>query len=310
MGRKDKKVGEKDLSAKKVFSRLGMGLFLMMIAIFVGQVLLSIVIGFIIPESLENSLSIILLSILTVVFFGFPVFYKVTEGIPDSEKGEVVKISFKSFIGVFLVGFAFFFISNLLGAKINTEIARLKGETDFYNPVELIMDGKNILFTSLYVVIIGPIIEELVFRKIMLDKTRRFGELPAIMISSIAFGLYHLNLSQFFYAFALGLVLAYITLKTNTVFYAVILHMLYNLRSTIMVPFMDNNLAIAIIVILNILAAIVGAIIFIVKSKDLKFETAKEPVEKKSAFVLNLGSILYIGLCVSTIIYYVLYGTV
>ena len=64
-------MGEKVLSAKKVFSRLGMGLFLMMIAIFVGQVLLSIVIGFFIPESFENSLSIILLSILTVVFFGF-----------------------------------------------------------------------------------------------------------------------------------------------------------------------------------------------------------------------------------------------
>lgn len=292
-----------DLRAKKVFSRVGMGLFLMVIAIFIGNFIMSSIIILINPEIIVGGFAILLLSEIIVLLFGFLVFYVVTKGIEDSEKGEVLKISLKSFLGFLLVSIAFMIVSNILGTIINTGIARIRGETGFYDPVESILSQENMILMSLYVVVVGPIMEELVFRKIMLDKIRRFGELPAIIISSIAFGLYHMNLAQFFYAFAVGLVFAYITLKTNTVFYAIILHMIINLRSVIITPFIGNEFALAIIVLINIIAAIAGLIIFISKSKNIKFEVSKEPVKKKSLFVLNLGSILYIGLTLLIIIY-------
>ena len=57
--------------------------------------------------------------------------------------------------------------------------------------------------------IIGPLCEELVFRGLLAGRLARYGQKPGAFISALLFGLYHANLEQFFYAFALGLLLSY-----------------------------------------------------------------------------------------------------
>ena len=52
--------------------------------------------------------------------------------------------------------------------------------------------------------IIGPLCEELVFRGLLAGRLARYGQKPGAFISALLFGLYHANLEQFFYAFALG----------------------------------------------------------------------------------------------------------
>ena len=45
------------------------------------------------------------------------------------------------------------------------------------------------------------------FRKLLIDRIVPFGQRVAVVVSGLAFGLFHGNFYQFFYAFSLGAVL-------------------------------------------------------------------------------------------------------
>ena len=70
--------------------------------------------------------------------------------------------------------------------------------------------------TLFFLVIVGPIFEEWLFRKQLIDHTRKYGEKTAILLSGLAFGLFHMNLFQFFYAFLLGLMFGYVYTRTSS----------------------------------------------------------------------------------------------
>ena len=83
-------------------------------------------------------------------------------------------------------------------------------------------------FGILYVVIIGPVFEEIVFRGAVMRKLEPYGANFAIVTSAILFGLYHIILFQAVFAFILGLVLAY-TAGRYSLKWAIVLHILNNL---------------------------------------------------------------------------------
>jgi len=57
--------------------------------------------------------------------------------------------------------------------------------------------------------VLAPILEELIFRGVIYWLIKRFlGVKSAIIISAICFGLYHMNIIQFIYAFVFGLIFA------------------------------------------------------------------------------------------------------
>jgi membrane protease YdiL (CAAX protease family) len=80
---------------------------------------------------------------------------------------------------------------------------------------------------ALYIVIVGPICEELVFRGAVLRKLERYGANFAIIVSSLLFGLYHLILFQAVFAFLIGLILAY-TAGRFSLKWSVVLHIANN----------------------------------------------------------------------------------
>ena len=90
--------------------------------------------------------------------------------------------------------------------------------------------------TALVVCIIAPIGEEFIFRKLIVDRTQAFGELSACIISGIIFGLFHGNLRQAIYAAPLGMVLAYVYIKTRNLIYPILMHMTVNLFGSVVVP--------------------------------------------------------------------------
>jgi membrane protease YdiL (CAAX protease family) len=79
----------------------------------------------------------------------------------------------------------------------------------------------------LYVVILGPLFEEIIFRGAILRTLLPFGQNFAIVVSALLFGLYHLILTQGIFAFFVGLVLAYCTLRYS-IKWAMLLHMVNN----------------------------------------------------------------------------------
>lgn len=86
--------------------------------------------------------------------------------------------------------------------------------------------------TWVLAVIGAPILEELIFRKLVLDRTGRFGETPAVLCSALIFGLAHQNAGQFFLAFLLGILFARIYLHTGKIVYTMVLHFMINLTAT------------------------------------------------------------------------------
>lgn len=86
----------------------------------------------------------------------------------------------------------------------------------------------------LAVCIVGPIAEELVFRGMIFGKLRRaFSFWPAAIISGIMFGVFHMNIMQGVYASVLGVLLAYVYEKTQTVFGSIFFHIVFNASSYI-----------------------------------------------------------------------------
>ena len=76
--------------------------------------------------------------------------------------------------------------------------------------------------------IIPAICEEFAMRCCSLQLLRKYGSGFAVFAVSVVFGLLHGNVVQFLFAFIVGLVLGYITVKTNSIVPAVCIHALSN----------------------------------------------------------------------------------
>lgn len=92
------------------------------------------------------------------------------------------------------------------------------------------------IWNVVFLVIVGPIFEEWLFRKQLIDRTRKYGEKTAILLSGLAFGLFHMNLFQFFYAFLLGVMFGYIYMRTSKLRYSTAMHMIINFNGGVLAP--------------------------------------------------------------------------
>ena len=94
--------------------------------------------------------------------------------------------------------------------------------------IESLQTDPNNFSMFLYAGILAPITEEILFRGLIQRTMLPFGKRFAIIVSSFTFGLFHGNLIQAPYAFAVGLVLGYVAAEYNIV-WAMVLHMINNL---------------------------------------------------------------------------------
>ena len=83
--------------------------------------------------------------------------------------------------------------------------------------------------TFVYFVLAAPLLEELIFRGIMLDGLlKRYKPLTSIVISSLLFGLVHLNPWQFVTGFVIGCFLGWVYYRTGSVGACILIHMSAN----------------------------------------------------------------------------------
>ena len=123
------------------------------------------------------------------------------------------------------------FISAQLGIQILYTLLELLANQFGYSMVQSMESaggaaGSMSMF--LYVSLGAPVAEEILFRGLILRNMVPYGKKFAIFASSLLFGLYHGNLVQIPFAFAVGLVLAYVTVEYN-IGWAVALHLFNNL---------------------------------------------------------------------------------
>lgn len=98
--------------------------------------------------------------------------------------------------------------------------------TEMYNESENSIGWLSILTVAL----VGPVLEELIFRGVVLKGLlHRYTPLQAIFISSVFFGLVHLNPWQFFGALGIGIISGWIYWKTNNLILPIAMHISNNL---------------------------------------------------------------------------------
>lgn len=85
--------------------------------------------------------------------------------------------------------------------------------------------------------ILPPLVEEIVFRGLILTYLRRagIGVVLAIGIQAVLFGVYHGNLIQGVYAAILGIVLGYLVIRYNSLVAPMFMHFCFNLFGTLLV---------------------------------------------------------------------------
>lgn len=124
------------------------------------------------------------------------------------------------------------FIGNLIGTLLNQTIGSLIGKLP-ENDISTIISETPAWLIFICAVVIAPIVEELIFRKLIIDRLSIYGDHIAIIFSAVAFGLMHGNLYQFFYATFLGVLLGYVYTKTRNVKYTIYMHMIINFLGSI-----------------------------------------------------------------------------
>ena len=90
----------------------------------------------------------------------------------------------------------------------------------------------------------APVLEECLFRGLIFQSLRRYGERFAILFSALLFALAHANLSQFPLAFLLGLMLSGAVIVFDSIFASMLLHAAVNGLSAL-VLFLEQSGGIA-----------------------------------------------------------------
>ena len=270
-----------------------------------------------------------ILQIVVMYCITFPIFYLM---IGNTKKAKYVKskMSLGELTVLFLVGHGFM----TLGAYITNIITSVITPPDVVpdDSLDMLISNTPLWLVILVVVIIGPIVEELIFRKLIFDRISVYGDRLAIITTALAFGLFHLNISQMVYAGLFGLVLGYAYSKTRNIKYPIILHSLANFMGTVpallvqddlnvileygtaemLTPeeemmLLDSTWAVLDYAIMTYGLAIAGIVLFIVLTVKRSYSVPKRCEVRLPARTIprvtlfNIGVIIYLALTVGLI---------
>jgi membrane protease YdiL (CAAX protease family) len=90
-------------------------------------------------------------------------------------------------------------------------------------------DAVGLLLAIVMVVVVGPLVEEAVFRGALLEGlAARFGVWPAIFVQAALFAAFHRSLWLLFPTFVLGVALGWLAHERESLWPPIAMHALYN----------------------------------------------------------------------------------
>lgn len=263
------------------------------------------------PNIANTILFQIIVGTLPIYIIGLPIILLVTRKLPTTKPKVCKKLSVGKFICILFLCFGAMYISSFISVAIKNAIGDLKG-SEVTTSTTMIVNASGIWARIIFVSLIGPIMEEIIFRRVILFKLLRYGEFISIFFSSLAFGLFHGNIEQLLYAFAIGFILAYVTVKTGKIRYAIIIHIIINSFGSIIIPFIVNSKETVTMVIATafvgffVIACITFSIIYLLASlKKINFREGIMPLtisQKWNVMIANVGTIGFLMLSVLIIV--------
>lgn len=216
---------------KKHFSSLGLMYFLGALIIIGVQVAVSMLVLAFAPSLLDNPNLSLLVSMLPTYAIAFPLTSLLIHQVPGVQmKKHDMKPT--QLLGAFAISYALMYLSNLAGQFFTNIIGIIKG-SPVDDAIADLVSELNPLTAFFVMVLLAPALEEWIFRKLLVDRTIRYGEGTAIFLSGLMFGLFHGNLNQFVYTFLVGAFWAFIYVKTGRLRYTIYLHMALNFMGSV-----------------------------------------------------------------------------
>lgn len=83
-------------------------------------------------------------------------------------------------------------------------------------------------FMYFYACLLGPVLEEILYRGIILQGLKTYNRRMAVFVSALIFGLMHQNYQQFILGFLLGLLLGTLTINSGSLIPSAIIHIIVN----------------------------------------------------------------------------------
>ena len=308
-------------TAEKSFSRMGWMLLVFLVLGSVFQAGVASLVSAMAPALLETSWGFWVLSYLPL-YIALPLALLCVRKLPK-EPPEDHAMSLGKWLGVLAICIFLTYLGNFVGIGINALITSISGGSlESMNPLANIAQQGGILWRTLVLAVAAPVVEELIFRRTVLNRLRIYGEKTALLVSAMLFALFHANFSQLFYAFLLGLLFGYVYLRTGRIRYSIALHMVINFIGSVLSVVLtekaglDGDLDLSAMMAGNInpgmvglsiyglfivVMFVVGLILFLLWRKDIHFEPVPRelPVGTRAKTALgNPGIITLIVVCV------------
>ena len=256
--------------------------------------------------------------------FAFPAGFLVLRFLPGKAP-EPRALTKKQFFTLLPMCFCLMYAGNLVGTTLSFLLSG-GNATNALNDYAMDTHPLKIVVMA----ILAPVLEELICRKLLIDRTVRYGEKVSVLMSGLIFGLLHGNLFQFFYAFALGCLFAYVYIRTGRVGYTMIFHAIINFLGAVVAPAVLSlmsdataalkvekvsiqaaAMALSKMLVVSLYSmslmglAVFGLVLLILNRRKLTWQETVQQLPGKQgikAALLNVGMILYTLICLAMIV--------
>jgi len=215
-----------------------LGVNIVYLIVLILMVLTSIIIGNQDPDMLGTPAYYLKLFMLEVVLVGGPpliymLIFKMNikevirlNRIKIGEAALVVGMAVLGYGVIIMINMIWYWVVSHLGTPIGQELP----------PVT---NGSQFLMAVLAIGLVPAVIEEFLFRGLIIRGYERFGSTAAIVITGILFGILHIQLMSIPSIILLGIVITYVVYRTNSIFAGIIYHFVHNTISVFFL-FMQN----------------------------------------------------------------------
>ena len=238
-------------AAKREFSRIGLAYALLTLSVQLLAIGATYLFYALAPAAVTSRWWTWVVSIVPLYGMALPLMWLILRKIPAAPHNtdyfrrgatqEKPAFGLGHWLMLLVIAFGCMTAGSLVGSLIMSILSEIM-DYDYADALSGAVENSPVWMTFIATCICAPLGEELLFRKLLIDRTRRYGDLPSILLSGLLFGLFHGNLFQFFYAAMVGMLLAYIYTRTGRYWWCVAMHAVINFMGSIVTPALSGLL--------------------------------------------------------------------
>lgn len=251
---------------RKTLSRVGWGMAVFFAAGQLGQMLVAFVLQLLAPDFAATALALFLITDLGLYGIGLPLAFLVVRRLPRCAPPVRDKGGLALTLRTLVMGYCVMYLTNFLTLALMQLVTWLKG-AGVTNPLQTVATAGNPVLNVLMLCVVPAVAEELVFRAGLHRLTAGLGAKVYVVVSAVCFALFHGNLYQIFYAFALGVLLACLYLRTGKIVLCMAVHFCINLVGTVAAMYLAASTVGATLLGLFVLGCIAAGLVLLALEK-------------------------------------------